>query len=313
MVVFFVPSFVAAFVITTPPQRTQTTRLFFTDNDDHVGVTTRPMPSWQRILDVNKDGKVDHKDVTFLFSKIFDVNGDGKVDEKDAQTAFVMTLLSWTLMFIPAHAKGGGGGGGGHSGHTYEAYRRKWKNRAEFHHPFSPSACSNMPHEGEVIDVLVNKFKGTYLPGVTQHVDENSCKFQVTTNDDRKIRLTTNHHWQNWSGFGILGVFYLDFEEQKSKEVNTKFDSEFWASRDNNVNDVPQSGLYHGVTIESDGVRQRVETTLKFSESGAITGYGSDSADGSYTVEGAWTDDKIRWRERYRNFSVTVRGERNFR
>lgn len=72
-----------------------------------------------------------------------------------------------------------------------------------------------------------------------------------------------------------------------------------------------KSGTYVGTTKESDGSDQAVRTHLEFendSDCGKITGNGVDSEDGSYTVTGSRAGNRVKWVERYRNFSVTVRG-----
>jgi len=62
---------------------------------------------------------VDAEDVKAALAHLLDVNRDGKVDVKDIKAAFSIVLMTGALFLAPpsAHAKGGGHGGHIHSHH----------------------------------------------------------------------------------------------------------------------------------------------------------------------------------------------------
>ena len=65
-------------------------------------------------------------------------------------------------------------------------------------------------------------------------------------------------------------------------------------------------GLYTGLTIESDGTEQEVETFLDFLKNGKIQGIGFDEEDGPYRIRGTWRGTTANWKEIYENYSVRV-------
>ena len=67
------------------------------------------------------------------------------------------------------------------------------------------------------------------------------------------------------------------------------------------------SGMYTGVTIESDGTEQEVETFLDFLKNGKIEGIGFDEEDGPYRIRGTWRGLTGNWKEIYENYSVRVK------
>eukprot|EP00553_Chaetoceros_curvisetus_P003088 CAMPEP_0204612262 /NCGR_PEP_ID=MMETSP0717-20131115/345_1 /ASSEMBLY_ACC=CAM_ASM_000666 /TAXON_ID=230516 /ORGANISM="Chaetoceros curvisetus" /LENGTH=627 /DNA_ID=CAMNT_0051624273 /DNA_START=77 /DNA_END=1960 /DNA_ORIENTATION=- len=78
----------------------------------------------------------------------------------------------------------------------------------------------------------------------------------------------------------------------------------------------PCSGRFIGKAIEKDGSRlisQNVATDLVFKRDGHISGSGSDSIDGEYTVVGRWKKSeggyKLSWKEVYNGFDVQVQGD----
>ncbi|CAB9506800.1 expressed unknown protein [Seminavis robusta] len=308
--------------------------------------TEMPFP-W-KCLDINKDGKVDFHDLAFIVTTALDANQDGLVDEKHVQAALSVSLLLWMLMVSPVQAKGGGGGhgggGGGHSHYSgsmstfdqpeYDPYRRpnrREANRMVQLRPFDPNACADLPVEGEVVDVLVDDWRGNYVPGVVNDVQEGSCSFKTDMVGGGKVfqypasrRLTSNRNWQNWvapsivaGAVGFVGLIAL--EEEWNSEWERNFDDEFLQSTGGETKAAateietfppPCSGSYVGTTRESDGMNQQVQSDLKFYSDGEISGDGFDSEDGRYSVSGAWKENKVRWIERYGlRFSVTVRGE----
>ena len=138
--------------------------------------TARPGPLVS-LLDLNGDGRVDAEDLGVLmgqFESLLDVNGDGRVDADDARAALSIFALSSALVVSPgaAVAKGGGHGGGhgghahwhgrrhrsggGHSHYSHDDEYEPWKRRVGHAETLtlSPNACSNLPLEGEVVDVL---------------------------------------------------------------------------------------------------------------------------------------------------------------
>ena len=66
------------------------------------------------------------------------------------------------------------------------------------------------------------------------------------------------------------------------------------------------SGLYTGVTVESDGAVQEVETFLQFLNNGKVEGIGFDEEDGPYRVRGTWRGSTVNWTEKYEDYSVRV-------
>jgi hypothetical protein len=110
-------------------------------------------------LDLNGDGKLDDKDIDVDRSNIrnlMDINGNGEVNLKDALLVFSTVLLARSLAAQPACAKGGGGGHGGSS--DLPAYKCHLRGRnIMYNRPFDIKACSNLPGEGELVDMLVSR------------------------------------------------------------------------------------------------------------------------------------------------------------
>lgn len=75
----------------------------------------------------------------------------------------------------------------------------------------------------------------------------------------------------------------------------------------------PPSGAWKGKTKESDGANQRILSDLRFRSDGTMSGRGSDTDDGDYTIKGYWSPGMVKWTETYNsngpngNFEVTVR------
>jgi hypothetical protein len=316
--------------------------LRYADDEDTSQVPVLAFEPW-KFLDFNNDGRVDVQDISFLVATAFDVNGDGKVDAMDGHTFLSVMMMSWILMASPVGAKGGGGGGGGgsHSSSAssyqphYASYRRSNRRLANrgsvMSRPRDPMGCSDLPVEGELLDVLVDNYLGTYVPGVVASVHESNCRFQADLMGEGKYfqyqgskALSSNRNWMNWVfpvffGAAVGGSFIEETVRSKDVLVNLKweddFDEAFFREQREHLNEEytrpapPCSGCYVGSTSESDGMAQGVKTHLQFHESGKITGSGIDSEDGSYMVVGSCNNRKVRWTEHYSFFSATVRGE----
>ncbi|KAL3903667.1 MAG: hypothetical protein SGARI_005275 [Bacillariaceae sp.] len=306
------------------------------DNHDTTGFLS-PAKLWQA-FDLNHDGCVDANDLEFLLAKAFDINGDGKVDEKDGQLLLSMTAFWWMLMASPAGAKGGGsgigGGGGGVSSSyyggsskpSYEPYRRpNWYKAGKHSNPLDPAACSDLPEEGEMLDVLIDENSGSYLPASVTSVNESQCRFNAEILGDvpflqsRSRSLRSGRNWENLIapayilsiiGYGPTTEF---LHEQKMKSFDKKFSDLDEKAKASGWKSPPpaKNGLHVGKTTESDGTEQRVLSYLKFGEDGSIRGRGFDFADGKYKISGRWTaNGMVRWEETYKDFTVVVRGRR---
>ena len=290
-----------------------------------------PFEPW-KMFDFNQDGKVDTHDLAFLVTRSLDINKDGKIDEKDAQVFLSAAILSWALMVSPAYAKGGGGGGGhfsssaSSSAPSYAPYRRPYRRSSNkwstTYRPTDPLACSDLPVQNELLDVLVDKNRGTYATGVVTTVDENHCRFQADLVNDGgfsqyrgRRKLSSHRNFLDWilPASIATAAAACTAAEMVDRKWDHTFDDDFFGFESeltlNTTVSRPESGRYVGSTSESDGMNQNVATILKFDESGGITGSGKDSYDGSYKVVGTWNNRKVRWTERYADFETTVRGE----
>ena len=332
----FVPatSFVRQTTLTSSPI---VSVLYYSDGENLVLDKSAPKKlgvhePWKKILDFNQDGKVDAQDLDFLVNNAFDVNRDGKVDEKDAQAAFSMMILSWAIMASPANAKGGGGGGGGGGGHSsssaapsYAPYRRPNKRtanqRSTTYRPTDPMACSNLPIQGELLDVLVDNRRGTYVPGVVTTTKENTCRFQADLLGEGELAryrgfkgLSSHRNFLDWifPTFIFTSAGASVSAKMADQKWEDDFDDAFFGDAANLASKVtvltPSSGQYVGSTSESDGMNQDVTTNLEFDEVGGIHGSGIDSFDGAYKIVGTWNNRKVRWTEHYAGFETTVRG-----
>ena len=334
------PSAVGAFVPTANLAYRSTfhrtcSALWYADGENvSQGISKGTFEPW-KVLDLNQDGKVDAQDLLLLVTTALDVNGDGKIDEKDGQAALSIITMSWMLMASPANAKGGGHGGGGGGGHShsssspnYAPYRRPnsrlAKKGSTTNRPTDPMACSDLPVEGELLDVLVDKHRGTYVPGIARAVQESNCHFEADLLGGDALlsqyrgskALSSKRNWVHWVSptafMTIGGVTFLG--DKANQKWEGDFDEAFF-DRQADLDEAfpkplpPRSGLYVGSTVESDGMAQDVKANLVFDELGGINGSGFDSEDGSYKVVGTWNSRKVRWTETYHSFSVTVRGE----
>lgn len=246
---------------------------------------------------------------------------------KDIQFFLSSAILSWTLMVSPVYAKGGGSGGGHGGGYShsssppsYPSYNRPHRRKSSEYNPVDPWACSNLPVEGELLDVLVDNSRGMYAPGVVTTVNEEFCRFEVEPRGDGRAyfghaELSSHVNAIDWIIPSFIAtfagsVFLVELAEQRWED---NFDEKFFESDTGEADAAlmsmrPVSGFYFGYTSEDDGISQKVENYLQFGDDGSIHGGGKDSEDGLYLVSGAWKEDKVRWTESYIGFEATVRG-----
>lgn len=253
-------------------------------------------------------------------------NRAGEVNARVFASALLIGLAWWAGCALPANAKGGGGGSS--SGSYSESYRDSYgsssfynnnpafKRRFKNYQPIAdPRACSNLPTEGELIDVLQRQPKKLggefyYVPATVESVNNAKCRFVATApafDDDARIAktLTTERNFMHW----LIPVGIL------SLGTASAIDNAFFGDRLNGEDNVPsrllKSGIFEGFTTESDGSIQSVECNLDFQSADndyRITGSGTDSFDGRYSIEGTRTAYRVHWVEQYDGFSVTVNG-----
>jgi hypothetical protein len=296
--------------------------LHYSDDKDKTSSLTTPtssIPSALAFLDLNGDGKLDDEDIGVFCSNIKDLN------KKNALSAFSAVLLAWLLATQPAFAKGGGGGGGGgegsrHGGSSddFPAYKRRFRGRNNIYfRPFDIQACSNLPGEGELVDMLVSRpGRTSYLPETVDEVDESRCEFVAHYSDGSRTIGKTHQNVQDWllpgAAIGATISYFLasGIEDSLNVKKDEDLDAVFDKMDDTlTTSKPPIGGTFKGETTESDGSIQTVNAKLNFRENGLITGSGTDSFDGEYSIRGAWKGRTVRWTENYEHYSVTVRGE----
>jgi hypothetical protein len=208
----------------------------------------------------------------------------------------------------------------------------------------NPLGCHNVPRVHEVVSVLVNRTAKTYLEGnVTELLEsgmfvvavwydiENDEKNESDEShnngdlrDDANEKMVVQFILQgtpNLGGWFYVGFFFLwcwirrskfrelEEHEQDEQHFDTALAQELLAVPPNgSVSHPPISGSYLGFTRESDGSDQRIDVELEFGGGGLISGSGVDARDGRYTLKGNYSRTRVKWIERYKTFTVTVRG-----
>ena len=227
----------------------------------------------------------------------------------------------------------------------YPAFRRPFPNN-RYSRPRDPDACSNLPAEGEELDILLgDPDLGIYVPGRVVHVQEEDCRFRAVYANPLYGGPTTktfsvSKNWVDWlllevlAGVGLAAA--LPSIARATLETRESI-TESWLATISKVtfatekawHDVTTrakegaevagqpfpSGRYVGSTMESDGIAQTVQVNLTFTAGGMIRGSGRDSEDGPYTLEGTWDGDQLKWTEYYPNknsqyLTVSVTGFR---
>ncbi len=325
------------------------------DIDDLYVITDALGKKCQSMLDLNNDGKIDIEDLRVILD-VLDVNGDGKIDAEDARAALSIAALTTVLLSpLPAHAKGGGHGGGSHGHWDSRGSRstriRKSGNggrgeysdyprfaRPSYHYTlkdFNPNICHRLPDEGEVISVTSEKQTGVYIPGTVTKINKSNCEFTVDR-DGEQLVIFTHKNQENYIAVTITGGMYYYFYGRNFLN-KFKFNREFDNLKDPRPGHVscpppPLTGNYSGTATEWKGPfrsTQSVQSTFTFTDDGEIRGFGYDSIDGNYEIEGAWKEKIVqeeerdgvdiqgcernhvyilRWVERYSDFDVTVQG-----
>jgi hypothetical protein len=211
----------------------------------------------------------------------------------------------------------------------YPDYRRGKLRDNRYARPSDPSACSNLPGEKELVEVLVDPYYGFYSEGQIVGVDERFCRFTVAYHGPfghTTKTLGSTHNWMDWSLGGAVAAYFVGMpivnavagaaeeaiERVRSMGNTVTYEWEKVSTNEGPFSGPPVDGSYFGETLESDGISQSVQVNLKFTEDGKVEGSGKDSVDGDYSVHGQWNTREVEWTEKYHrgDFSVNVKGIR---